>query len=67
VGLVGAFDVQGVTVGVGIDRDRANAHLGAGTHDPNCDFTPVGDQDFFYHWSLPKAVGTDDPVLPVGA
>ncbi|MCY1427057.1 hypothetical protein D9M71_428870 [compost metagenome] len=67
VGFVGALDVQGVPVGVGIDRYRANAHLGAGTHDPNCDFTSVGDQDFFYHWSLPKAVGTVEPVLPVGA
>ncbi|MNG92634.1 hypothetical protein D3C79_515740 [compost metagenome] len=67
VGFVSALDVQGVPVGVGIDRYRANAHLGAGTHDPNCDFTSVGDQDFFYHWSLPKAVGTVEPVLPVGA
>lgn len=54
VSLVGALDVQGVTVGVGIDRDRANAHLGAGTHDADCDFTPVGDQDFFITGVFPK-------------
>ncbi|MNH15578.1 hypothetical protein D3C79_751930 [compost metagenome] len=67
VGLIGTFDVQGMAVGVGVDRHGANAHLGAGTHDPNCDFTPVGDQDFFYHWSIPKAARTNEPAPPVGA
>ncbi len=67
VSLVGALDVQGMTIGVGVDRHRANAHLGAGPHDSDRDFTPVGDQDFFYHWSLPKAAGTNEPATPVGA
>ncbi|MNE36229.1 hypothetical protein D3C80_1300320 [compost metagenome] len=67
MGLIGTFNVQGMAVGVGVDRHGANAHLGAGTHDPNCNFTPVGDQDFFYHWSIPKAARTNDPAPPVGA
>lgn len=54
VSFIGALDVQGVPVGVGKDRYRAYAHLGAGTHDPNCDFTSVGDQDFFITGVFPK-------------
>ncbi|MCY1448758.1 hypothetical protein D9M71_654550 [compost metagenome] len=50
MGFVGTFDMQGMPIGVGINRYRANAHLGAGTHDSYGNFTTVGDQDLFYHW-----------------
>jgi len=53
VSFVGTFNVQRVAVGVGIDRDRANAHLGASTHDSYGNFTTVGDQDLFYHLEIP--------------
>ena len=53
VGFVGTFNVQRVTVGVGIHRDRADAHLGAGTHDSYGNLTTVGDQDLFYHLEIP--------------
>jgi hypothetical protein len=49
VGLVGTLYMQSVTVGVGKDRHRAYAHLGASAHDPDSNFTAVGDQDFCYH------------------
>jgi hypothetical protein len=49
VGFVRTLDMQGMAVGVGIDRDRANAHLGASTHDSYGNLTTVGDQDLFYH------------------
>jgi hypothetical protein len=53
VGFISTFDVQRVAVGGGVDRDRANAHLGAGTHDSYGNFTTVGDQDLFYHLEIP--------------
>jgi hypothetical protein len=36
-------------VSFGIDRYRANTHLGTGTHDADGNFSAVGDQDLFYH------------------
>src|SRR5471032_512989 len=53
VGFVGTFDVQRVAVGVRVNSDRANAHLGAGTHDSYGNLTTVGDQDLFYHLEIP--------------
>jgi hypothetical protein len=53
VGFVRTLDVQGMAVGVGIDRDRANAHLGASTHDSYGNLTTVGDQDLFITWRFP--------------
>ncbi|MCY1460887.1 hypothetical protein D9M71_784820 [compost metagenome] len=67
MGLVCTLDVQGMAVGVGVDRHGTDAHLGAGTHDSNSNFTAVGDQDLFYHWSIPKAARTNEPATPVGA
>lgn len=48
VGLVRALHMQGMAVGVGIDRDRTNAHFGAGTYDSYGNLTTVGDQDLCY-------------------
>jgi hypothetical protein len=31
---------------VGVDRHRLNVGFLAGAYDPDCDFTPVGDEDF---------------------
>ncbi|VXA92726.1 conserved hypothetical protein [Pseudomonas sp. 8O] len=53
VRLVGTLDVQGMTVRIGVDRYRADAHLGAGPHDADGNLTTVGDQYFSYH----------DPIL----
>ncbi|MNH90341.1 hypothetical protein D3C73_428770 [compost metagenome] len=53
VSLVRTLHMQGMAVGIGIDRDRANAHLGAGTHDSYGNLTTVGDQDLCYHLEFP--------------
>ena len=45
VRLVGQPHVQRVAVGLGIDRDRADAQLAAGGGDADGDLAPVGDQD----------------------
>jgi hypothetical protein len=39
-----------MAIRVGIDRNRADAHFGAGAHDTDGNFSTVGDQDFCYHW-----------------
>ncbi|MCY1397606.1 hypothetical protein D9M71_126150 [compost metagenome] len=49
VSLIGALDVQGVPVGIGVDGHRADAHFGASAHDADGDLTTVGDQDFLDH------------------
>ncbi|KWV88333.1 hypothetical protein PFLmoz3_01228 [Pseudomonas fluorescens] len=65
VGFVGTLDVQRMAVGVRINRDRANAHLGAGTHDSYGNFTTVGDQDLFYHLEIPLSrFACFDPLQP---
>ncbi len=56
IGFVSTFDMQGMPVSVGKDRDRANTHLGAGTHDPDGNLPAVGDQNFCYHWRFPRPV-----------
>ena len=48
-GLVGHFDMQRVLVGVGIDRDRLDAHLAGGLDDAAGDLAAIGDQDFLEH------------------
>ena len=53
VRLVGTLHMQGMTVRIGVDRYRADTHLGAGPHDADGDLTTVGDQYFSYH----------DPIL----
>ena len=43
--LVGGADERRVAVGVGVDRDRPDAHRAAGAHDARRDLAAVGDQD----------------------
>jgi hypothetical protein len=38
--------MQGVLVGVRIDGNGSDAHLAGRFHDPNGDFTSVGDKNF---------------------
>ena len=47
--LVGHLDVQGVAVGLGIDRHRLDAHPAAGLDDAAGDLAAVGDQDLLEH------------------
>lgn len=44
--LVGVADVERVTVGLGVDRDRSQPELGAGPQHPNRDLAPVRDEHF---------------------
>ncbi|GAA0005419.1 hypothetical protein BRDID11002_54220 [Bradyrhizobium diazoefficiens] len=44
-GLVGERDMHRVTVGLGIDRDRAQAHGTGGANDAAGDLAAVGDQE----------------------
>ena len=48
-GLVGKAHVQGVAVGLAVDRDRADAQFLAGADDPQRNLTAIGDQDFLEH------------------
>ena len=41
-------DVARRTIAVGIDRDRADAHVAARANNPDRDFAAVGDKDFQY-------------------
>src|SRR5690606_15168355 len=54
--LIGAFHMQRVTIGLCVDRHRANAHLGAGAHDAHRDLASVGYQNLLNHGD-PRAVG----------
>ncbi len=45
----GHLDMQRVAVGLGIDRDRLDAHRSRGADDPAGDLAPVGDQDTLEH------------------
>ena len=49
VGLVGEADVEGFAIDFAEDGDGADAEFAAGAKDADCDFSPVGDQDFFEH------------------
>ena len=49
VGLVGLADVAGVAVGLGVDGDRADAHLLERADDADRDLAAVCDQDFLEH------------------
>src|SRR5947209_16765402 len=41
--------MEGVAVGLGIDRNRLNSHAARGLDDPAGDFAAIGDQDAFEH------------------
>src|SRR3569623_643239 len=57
IGFVGLFEMQAVAVGVGVDRDRGDAHLGAGAHDAHRDLAAVGDEDFIDQARTSSAAG----------
>ena len=48
-GFVGQLHVERIDVGLGIDRDGLHTEFATGAHDAECDFSPVGDQDFSKH------------------
>src|SRR5579859_2809127 len=41
--------MQGCTIGLRIDGNRAYTHLAAGANDAHCDFSTICNQDFFEH------------------
>jgi hypothetical protein len=41
--------MQGMGIGLGIDRDRADAHAVERANDAAGDFAAIGDQDFLEH------------------
>ncbi len=47
--LIGHFDMERVTVGLGINRDRLNSHPAGGLDDPAGDLAAIGDQNSFEH------------------
>ncbi|MDT4844570.1 hypothetical protein FQZ97_785360 [compost metagenome] len=47
--LIRQAHILGIAIGFGIDHHRLDAHLTASALDPQGNFTPVGDQDFFEH------------------
>jgi hypothetical protein len=47
--LVGQLHVLGVSIGLGIDDDRLDAHLAAGALDSQRDLAAIGDQDLLEH------------------
>jgi uncharacterized protein len=63
VGFIGFLDVQGMAVGIGVNCDRFNAHLGTSAHNPYRDFAAVGYQNFFDQEKLRTENG---PGVPTG-
>ena len=51
------FDVKGVTVGLGIDRDRLYPHPAGSLDDPAGDLAPIRDQNSFEHAGLLATFG----------
>ena len=48
-GFIGKTHMQRISVGIAVDRHRADAELLAGANDPQSDFTTIGNQDLFEH------------------
>src|SRR5579864_7620468 len=46
--FVGMEDVQRFRIGLGIDSDSLKTNVVASPDDADCDFTSIGDQDFFH-------------------
>ena len=61
--LVGQLDIFGITIGLGVDHHRLDAHFSAGTLDAQRDFATVGNQYFFEH-GVPWL---DGPPAPAAA
>ena len=56
--LIGHLDMQGIAIGVGIDRHRLDAHPAGGLDDPASDFAAIGDQDTLEHAAEAPSPGT---------
>jgi hypothetical protein len=50
--LVGELHVKRLNVGLRVDREGLDAKLATGAHDPQGDFTAIGDEDFLNHQKL---------------
>lgn len=46
-GFIGQFHMQGMGIGIGINRAACNIHGAGGADHPAGDFPAIGDQDFF--------------------
>ena len=53
--FVGVFGKEGILVRFGVDGHSRYAQFPTGTHNPNGDLSPVGDQDLIEH---PRVLGT---------
>ncbi len=62
--LVGHLDVQGVLVGLRIDRDRFHAHLARGLDDAAGDLAAVGDENLAEHWRPGSESPEASPLAP---
>ncbi len=51
--FISQFDVQRIAVSLGIDGNCLYSKLFTGPDNPNCDFTPVGNQNFMEHATSP--------------
>jgi hypothetical protein len=56
--------MQGMAISIGENRNRANAHFGAGSYDSYGNLTTVGDQDLFYHLEVPLSRWHHDLLDP---
>jgi len=54
VGFIRIAHVQGLAIGIGEYRNRAQAKLPAGPQDSHGDLASVGDQDFLKHGLSPR-------------
>ena len=61
VRLISHPDVTGVTVRVGVDRDRAIARVAAGPDNADCDLAPIGDEHLLHDWP-PVAAASSQPA-----
>ena len=65
-GLVGHIDGEAVTVGLGIDHHRLDAHAPGGANDADRHLAAVGDQDFLEHCGVLRA-GIGDWGIGIGS
>ena len=53
-GLISHFDMQGITVRIGIDSDCGNTHAPSGLDHAAGNFPTIGNQDFLKHKAQPQ-------------
>ena len=65
-GDIGEFDVRTATVGIGVDRDAADAHVAQRAHDPGGNLAAVGDKNSLEHWhpERPRNLTTGPRAAP---